>query len=103
MRQHGLGRVILAGVAAAVALGAAPAAPTYHAIEATITRIRGEWAKPDARPQPNAPGWNALFDAAVADLRAYASAISERDRLEALNRLYRISTALASVAWPPAT
>ena len=42
---------------------AAPAAPTYVGVERTIESIRQAWAKPGARPEPNADGWNALFDA----------------------------------------
>ena len=42
---------------------AAPAAPTYVGVERTIESIRQAWAKPGARLEPNADGWNALFDA----------------------------------------
>jgi hypothetical protein len=83
-------------------LGAAPAAPTSLGVEKTIERIRADWAKPGARPQPNAPGWNALFDRITADLKSYATARSEDDRLLALDRLYRVSVALRGVAWRPA-
>lgn len=83
-------------------LGAAPAASSYNAVEGTIERIRAEWAKPDAPAQPNAPGWNALFDALVADLQSFTAATNEAERLAALNRAYRFSVALGSVSWKPA-
>ena len=72
----------------------APAAPTYVGVERTIESIRQAWAKPGARPEPNADGWNALFDALLDDLRAYGQAQNEADRLTALDRVYQISEAL---------
>ena len=43
--------------------GAAPVAPSYLGVEQTIETIRRAWSSPGAPAQPNAPGWNALFDA----------------------------------------
>ena len=57
---------------------------------------------PGRRPEPNADGWNALFDALLDDLQAYGQAQDEADRLTALDRIYEISAALGTVAWPPA-
>src|SRR5262245_30076176 len=103
MRRNPAWRCVLAGWGLAVAaLAPAPAAPGYHPIERNIERIQQSWQQPGARPQPNAPGWNALFDALRRDLQAYASATNEDDRLRALDRIYRISTALQSVNWGPA-
>ena len=101
MRRLGLGQWALFGVVAA-SLGAAPAAPSYQAVEQTIGKIRAGWSKPGAPPQPNAAGWNALFDATLADLRAYAGGASDNDRLVALSRLYQISAGLGATPWPPA-
>jgi hypothetical protein len=81
---------------------AAPAAPTYMGVERTIESIRQAWAKPGAPVEPNADGWNALFDALLADLRSYAKAENDTDRLVALNRVYEISGALGTVSWAPA-
>jgi hypothetical protein len=92
----------LAVAALAASLGAAPAAPTSLGVERTIARIRADWAKPGAPAQPNAAGWNALFDRLGEDLRAYASAPTEDDRLRVLDRIYRISASLRGVAWRPA-
>ena len=50
--------------------------------------------------QPNAPGWNAFFDAMLAELRNCSAATSENDRLVALNRLYKMWGALEVTPWP---
>jgi hypothetical protein len=83
-------------------LWAAPAGPSYLGIERTIAEIRRSWSSPGAPAEPNAPGWNALFDALLADLRSYSKAESDEQRLKALNHVYEISTALSTVAWVPA-
>ncbi len=80
----------------------APAAPTYVGVERTIESIRQAWAKPGARPEPNADGWNALFDALLERLAGVRPGQDDAGRLTALNRIYEISAALATVAWPPA-
>ncbi|MDB5353241.1 MAG: hypothetical protein JWN86_4488 [Planctomycetota bacterium] len=83
-------------------LGAAPATPTYINVEAAIARVQQAWATPGVTPDPNAPGWNALFDAIRRDLVGYTTAKSEDDRLRALGRLYQITAALDAVSWEPA-
>jgi hypothetical protein len=98
-----LGVVGCLGVAVREAAGqAAPAAPTYVGVERTIESIREAWSKPEARPEPNADGWNALFNTLLDQLQGYAQAQDDAARLTALNRLYEISAALETVAWPPA-
>lgn len=101
MRRFGSRPLALAGMALLM-LGAAPAAPNYLVIERTISRIKTDWAKPGAIPQPNAEGWNTLFDATLGELHAYSSATTENERLTALTRLYKVSIALGSVGWGPA-
>src|SRR5947209_2155090 len=83
-------------------LGAAPAAPSHYGVERSIDEIRNAWARPGANAQPNAPGWNAFFDALRREFQAYDAAPSENDRLVSLNRLYQMSVALRGIAWPPA-
>ena len=83
-------------------LGATPASPTYLGVERSIEAIRKSWTGPDARPQPNQAGWDALLDALESDLKAYAKADSEASRLDALNRVYQISNGLGTVSWAPA-
>ncbi len=100
-------RLITAVLAVAIGsvggvLWAAPASPSYLGVERTIDEIRRSWSSPGAPAQPNAPGWNALFDALLADLGSYSKAESEGERLEALNRVYQISTGLSAVTWAPA-
>ena len=90
------------GLALAASLGAAPATPTYVAVESAIARVQEAWSKAGATADPNAPGWNALFDAIRKDLASYTAAKSEDDRLRALGHLYQISVALDSVSWAPA-
>ena len=102
MRRHQSLWAALSGFALATALGAAPAAPSYYAVERTIQEVRSDWKKPGAAPSPNNPGWDAFFDALHNDFKAYAGAQSERDQLVALNRLYQMSVALNAVGWPPA-
>ena len=80
----------------------APAAPTYLGVEQRIESIRQSWAKPGARSEPNADGWNSLFQMLQQQLQAYGQAADDAGRLTALNRLYEVSSALATVAWPPA-
>ena len=71
-------------------------------VERTIESIRQAWAKPGARVDPNADGWNTLFDSLLQDLRNYAKADNDGDRLTAINQVYQISEALGTVSWPPA-
>ena len=47
-------------------------------------------------------GMGSLFDALLGDLKAYAKAESESDRLESLDRIYQISNVLGTVPWSPA-
>jgi hypothetical protein len=84
------------------ARAAAPVTPSYQGVERTIQTIRKSWETPGAAPQPNRPGWDALFDALLGDLRAYGNAQSETDRLAALDPIYQISEALGTAAWRPA-
>jgi len=92
---------VLVGLACAV-IGAAPAPPSYLGIERTIETIRRSWSSPGAQPQPNKAGWDALFDALLADLKTYAKAQSDADRLQTLNHVYEISNVLGTVPWTPA-
>ena len=82
--------------------GSGPAAPSYLGVERTIDNIRQSWSTPGAAPQPNRAGWDVLFDALLGDLKAYAKAESENDRLESLDRIYQISNVLGTVPWSPA-
>jgi hypothetical protein len=82
--------------------GAAPVVPSYLGVERTIDGIRRSWSSPGAPAQPNAPGWNALFDALLAQLGSYSHAESDSERLEAMNRIDQISAALSTVPWAPA-
>jgi hypothetical protein len=84
------------------ARAAAPVTPSYQGVERTIQAIRKSWDSPGAAPQPNRAGWDALFDALLADLRAYGNAESETDRLAALDPIYQISETLGTIAWKPA-
>ena len=84
-------------------VNAAPAAPSYLGVEKRIESIREEWGKPGAQPQPNAAGWNALFDTLLDQLNAYAKAEDDTARLTALGQIYQISNSLGTVtAWAPA-
>ena len=102
MRYFGGLKFVLVGATLGVALGAAPAAPSYQLVESAIARVRSDWAKPGVAADPNAPGWNALFDALLRDLRTYATATTDADRLTALGRVHQESLALRSVSWRPA-
>ena len=87
---------------ALAASAAAPVTPSYQGVEQKIQAIRQAWTKPGASAQPNRPGWDALFDALLADLRDYGKAEQPNDRLAALDPIYQISEALGTVAWRPA-
>src|SRR6516164_5422778 len=71
----------------------APAPPTYIGVERTIVSIRQGWSPPGARPEPNADGWDRLFDTLLAALHAYAGAEDEASRLTALTRVNEIQAA----------
>jgi hypothetical protein len=101
MNRSGLAK-LLALLFVSISLGAAPATRSYQAIDSQIRQIRDDLAKQGEAQQPNAPGWNALFDQLQKDLNAYSSAQNERDRLTALDSVYKISVALGSVTWAPA-
>jgi hypothetical protein len=100
---------IAAGMLIALVVGspisaeaASPAPSSYTGVENTISSIRENWSRSGGPADPNAPGWNVLFDALLNDLQAYSQAASSNDRLPALNRIYQVSAALGSVPWPPA-
>src|SRR4051794_10250658 len=99
MRSLWNGRIVLVGVLMGAALGAAPAPPSYQGVERPIDEVRKAWAQAGARPQPNAPGWNAFFDALRGELRTYSTAQDDNSRLASLNRLYQMSVALRGVNW----
>ncbi len=85
----------------AIALLGADAAPSYLGVERAIEGVRSDWAKAGTTPQPNAPGWNAFFDAVTAEFARYGAARTEDDRLRSLGRLHQLSTALQGVSWGP--
>jgi hypothetical protein len=68
-------------------------------VERAVSEIRQSWAKPGAPAQPNAPGWNAFFDAMLGELRNCSTAPSANDRLVSLNRLYKMWVALEVTPW----
>ena len=102
MRRQVNGLRGLAVFAALLAMGAAPAAPSYLGIERAIDGVREGLAAKGAAPQPNAPGWSAFFDALKAELAAYGAATTEDARLRSLGRLHGMSGALRGVSWAPA-
>lgn len=102
MRRSGWKKLALATLGMLGSMGAAPATPSYQPVIASIDRVRADWARPGAAVDPNAPGWNVLFDALTQDLKTYSSATTEHDRLVALNRIHQVSESLAAVDWPPA-
>jgi hypothetical protein len=99
MRRPSVFRLLLAAGCLCVAAGAAPAPPSYHAIERAIGDIRQSWDKSGASAQPNVPGWNTFFDALLGELRSFTTAGSEHDRLTSLERLYRMWVALEVIPW----
>jgi hypothetical protein len=99
MRRRNVWGFLLAMGSLGIGLGAAPAAPSYHAVERSIDAIRKSWSQPGAPAQPNAAGWNAFFDALRDELRQYSTAPTENDRLVSLNRIYQFSVALRGTAW----
>ncbi len=108
--MHGARWLMMAGLAGCLGTIAreaagqqAPAAPSYIGVERRIESIRQAWNQAGARPEPNADGWNSLFQSLEQQLQAYGQATDDAGRLTALNRLYEVSAALATVAWPPAS
>lgn len=101
MQRRRVATWILALGVLGAGLGAAPAAPSYYAVEQKVGSIRDGWAKPGATAQPNAPGWNAFFDALLDEFKAYAGFPDGNDRLASLNRIYQMSVALRGTTWQP--
>ncbi|WZO97224.1 hypothetical protein EP7_004247 [Isosphaeraceae bacterium EP7] len=66
-----------------------------------IDSLRAEWTKPGVVPDPNSPGWNAIFDAIDGELKTYAAAEQSEARGASLGRLAYFSAALRGVAWEP--
>src|SRR5437764_826982 len=99
MRRLSLVKLFMAAGCLAIGLGAAPATPSYHGVERAIDEIRQSWVKPGAPAQPNAPGWNAFFDAMVGELHKFGEAPNENERLVSLNRLYKMWVALEVTPW----
>lgn len=87
-------------VVVALASGAAPVAPSYSEVEATIARFRDTW---QSRPASgvNTAAWTTYFQAVETQLGRYAGARTEDERLRALDRLYQMSAALAAVPGSP--
>jgi hypothetical protein len=101
--------MILAGMLAGIcsgfelrALAAAPAPTSYAGVERIIGSVREAWTRPGAPGEPNSPGWEALFDALLVDLKDYSQASNSEARVAPLNRIYQVSSALAPIPWEPA-
>jgi hypothetical protein len=71
-------------------------------VQLAIDDIRRSWSGPGVQAPSTAPGWNALFDALQSELRSYAAAANDNDRLEAVKRVEAIASTLSTVAWEPA-
>lgn len=102
MQRLGLGRILFGIGVLGTSLGAAPAAPSYYAVQRPIDEIRKVWAEPGAKADANAPGWNTFFDALNAEFRTFSAAGNANDQLASLNRLEQMSTALQNINWGPA-
>ena len=103
---------------ASAASAAAPATPSYQGVERTIQVDPSSLVEPGAAAQPNRPGWDALFDALLDDLRltprpkarrivwqrwitSIRSRASGHGRLAAGREPARGSQAVASAPGPP--
>jgi len=100
-------RLLVANIAVASALivatrAAAPVTPSYQGVEQTIQAIRKSWDAPGAAAQPNRPGWDALFDALLNDLREYGKPPGDSERMAVLDHIYQLTEALGTAAWQPA-
>ena len=102
MKRTGIYTLVMVAGSLGTCLAGAPATPSYVNIEAAIEKVEQDWAAPGATVDPNAPGWNALFDSIRKNLTAYTNAKTEAERLVPLGRLYGVSRSLDSVAWAPA-
>ena len=105
--MRGLARGLVAAIIVAfcswgLARAAAPAPPSYLAIERTIETIRKAWSSSGGEANPLASGWSALFDTLLRELKAYGAAENEAARVAALDTLQQISLSLGTAEWPPA-
>ncbi len=94
----GLGAI----VATAGLIAAAPATPSYIAVEKAIRRIETDWETIPPDRNPHAESWRTLFGLIRQDLQAYSKSEKADDRLDALRRLYDIGESLAPTSWPAA-
>ncbi len=83
------------------AWAAAPAPPTYAAVDKAIDKIKHDWSTPGNRPA-TAEGWEALFGAIQEQLKLYGKAATLQARSDALDRLEQFEGALATTTWQPA-
>ena len=94
--------VAVTGAFVLAARAAAPVTPSYQGVERTIQAIRKSWDAPGAAPQPNRPGWDAIFDAVLNDLREYGKSAGDSDRMAVLDHIYQLSEVLGTTYWQPA-
>ena len=74
--MQGMARGVVAAIIVTLgtwglAQAAAPAPPSYLAIERSIETIRKAWSSPGGEANPLASGWNALFDSLLTELKSY--------------------------------
>ena len=77
---------ILAAVLLGMNLGAAPAPPSYSGVRSAIEEMRANFATP---AEGAASDWSAWLNDLEQELKNYASAASENDRLRSLGTIYK--------------
>lgn len=95
---------LLAALAVAAGLGAAPAAPSYVGVMNRIEKIQNDWEKANYTPKqnPHADGWNVFFRAVSDELDQYSRSNSIDERVQALNSLYGYLQSMSNLSWPKA-
>jgi hypothetical protein len=101
MRRSKLGRWGLIGLLV-VNLGAAPAPPSYQAVERQIQRIERAWQELSPEQNPHGDGWTRFFTTLRGELRRYAEARDADTRVAALGRIGALSRSLDGSRWSEA-
>ena len=101
--RQGVGFVAILLITVAAAKAAAPATPSYVAVERAMSRIETDWETIPPDRNPHAESWRTLFGLIRQDLQTYSK--SEKARRPArgeMRRLYDISESLSTTGWPAA-
>src|SRR5262245_43362137 len=86
-------------LAAALALGAATPTPSYDSVVKRIEAIEKGWKSLTPLQNPHGEGWSRFFQEVRTELDRYANSADAEQRVQALNRLYKMANSLSNSRW----